>query len=113
MQIWLLPNREEVEPGYQQFFPKLQLNNWTLVASQDGQNGSLQMYQDAKVFLGIINPNSALTTTVERYGWLQVIEGSLSMDDISLDHGDGVAIDSPATFTLTAKTAAKVMLFSL
>src|SRR5262245_1582342 len=48
-QIWLLPDRKGVKPRYQQraFDPSERAGQFRVVASPDGRNGSLPIYQDA------------------------------------------------------------------
>ncbi len=52
-QIWLLPEREGLEPGYEQraFSEEERRGRLRLVASPDGHDGSLIIRQDARLFL--------------------------------------------------------------
>ncbi len=112
LQIWLIPNKQNVAPGYQQVMPQLKKNNWTLIASKDGQD-SLTIYNDSKIFLADVEPETKLPIKIEHYGYLQVMSGSFMLNDTFIEHGDGIAFDEPGTFSLIAKTAGKVILFEL
>ena len=56
-QIWLLPEREGLEPSYEQrAFPEEERHNrLRLVASPDGRDGSLTIRQDARLYLGSLD----------------------------------------------------------
>lgn len=117
LQIWLLPDEQEVKPGYQQMLPKLKKNALTLVASKDGHEGSLVIHQDAQVYLAEMQADASLKIPVKRAGWLQVISGSFLCNNMPINQGDGMAIDSPSPTpgecTLTCKTAGKILFFDL
>ena len=53
-QIWLLPNRRGLTPSYEQKAFPLEgvAGGLRLVVSRDGEDGSLMIHQDAKIFLG-------------------------------------------------------------
>jgi redox-sensitive bicupin YhaK (pirin superfamily) len=112
LQIWLLPNKEDVEPGYEQTKPKLKKNELTPVASPDGRAGSFRIYQEAVVYLAELDAGAALTLPPGKYGWLQIVSGDVAMQDTVLEHGDGVAFEKPNTITLQAKVASKILYFS-
>src|SRR5919199_2665695 len=56
-QIWLLPEREGLEPSYEQrAFPEPERRNrLRLVASPDGSEGSLAIRQDARLYLASLD----------------------------------------------------------
>ncbi len=113
LQIWLTPDTQGVEAGYQQTSPNLKVNDWTLTASKDAKNGSLPIHQDTKIFLADMPQEATLPITIDQFGWLQVINGSFMLNDTAIDHGDGVAFEAPASYTLKATTPGKVLLFLL
>ena len=113
LQIWIKPDIQDAKPGYQQMLPVLMKNQLTLVASKDGQQGSLQMHQNAKLYIADMDLGSSFTIQIGQFGWLQVASGSFLFGDVVIDHGDGIAIESPGELTLTAKTAGKVLFFEL
>src|SRR5262249_18747193 len=56
-QIWLLPERDGLEPSYEQkaFAEAERRNRLRLVASPDGEDGSLTIRQDARLYLGTLD----------------------------------------------------------
>src|SRR3954447_10243174 len=51
LQIWIMPEQRGIEPSYEQkFFPdEEKLNRFRVVASRDGQDGSVKINQDASI----------------------------------------------------------------
>ena len=51
LQIWILPERNGLEPGYEQkLFPNEEKRNtWRIVGSRDGRDGSLTIHQDVNL----------------------------------------------------------------
>ncbi len=99
-QIWLLPEREGLNPSYEQkTFPEAERRNrLRVVASPDGEDGSLIIRQDARLFLASIDAGTEITHRLDRqrHGWLQVLRGAVALSGKTLASGDGAAIsDEP------------------
>jgi hypothetical protein len=116
-QIWLLPNRRGLEPGYEQrsFSADEQHNQLRLVASPDGETGSLSINQDARIFLSDLDPGAAVTHRLgpDRHAWLQVLRGGVELAGTRLAAGDAAAVSQLPELTLTASEPAEIMLFDL
>src|SRR4029077_17532686 len=54
LQIWILPEKEKLQPGYEQkSFPDAQTNGrLALVAARDGRDGALTLHQDVRLYAG-------------------------------------------------------------
>ncbi len=111
LQIWLIPDVQDVEPGYSQVSANLTNDVWTLVAAKE--KGLLRIYQDSEVSLAPVTAGKSLALNVERYGHLQVVSGSFMLDDVRLDHGDGVAFTAAGAYALKAASPGKLLFFSL
>ena len=48
-----------------------------------------------------------------RYGWLQVLRGSVSLNGVELDTSDGAAVSEETRLSIRANTDAEIMLFDL
>lgn len=96
LQIWILPERASLEPGYEQkkFAREDKLNQLCLVASREGREKSLKVHRDADIYASVAEPGSELTHTVAagRQAWLQVVRGALSVNGYDVSAGDGAAI---------------------
>lgn len=116
-QIWLLPREQGLTPSYGQkaFDPAGRQNQWQLVASPDGSQGSLPIQQDARILLANLDAGKGLSRDIPagRHAWLQVLRGRVQLDDTTLSAGDGVAISNEANFDVTAPEAAELMYFDL
>ena len=116
-QIWLLPREQGLSPSYGQkaFDPAGRQNQWQLVASPDGSEGSLPIQQDARILLANLDAGGELSRNIStgRHAWLQVLRGSIRLGDTTLSASDGVAISNETSVSLTAPEAAEVMFFDL
>jgi redox-sensitive bicupin YhaK (pirin superfamily) len=116
-QIWLLPRAAGLTPSYSQkkFAPEARAGRWQLVASPDGEADSLKIEQDARIYLATLAAGNKLTYDLAagRYAWLQVLNGSLTLNEESLAAGDGVAVSNEAKLSLEGTSAAELMLFDL
>lgn len=116
-QIWLYPEEKGLEPSYEQkSFPESERHNrLRLVASRDATDGSLLIHQDAKIFLATISPDQSINYELQpdRYAWLQVLRGSVSLNGETLHSSDGAAISTETHLKITAIEDAEIMLFDL
>jgi hypothetical protein len=113
LQIWILPDRQGVKPGYEQ--KRIGLNGQLrLVASPDGSDGSVTIHQDARVYAARLNGDEvAHTLEPGRRAWLQVARGTVKLNGTTLHAGDGASIENETTLRLAADGSAEVLLFDL
>ncbi len=116
-QIWLYPERENLEPSYEQkrFADDELQNQLRLVASPDARDGSLLIHQDAQIYVGRLAGGTEVTHHLPagRHAWLQVLRGNVDLQSEKLSAGDGVAISEEQSIDLIATGDAEVMLFDL
>ena len=117
LQIWILPDKRDLEPGYEQkhFTTDDRRGRLRLVASSDGSDGSVTINQDASVFASILDQGSAVDfhTDATRYAWIQVARGSLNVNDERLEQGDGAVVVGESSLKLVANEAVELLLFDL
>jgi quercetin 2,3-dioxygenase len=117
LQIWILPEAEGIEPGYEQrmFAPAEKQNRLRLVASRDGRDGSLVIHQDADLYATLLVAGAEVTHSVApgRKVWVQVAGGGIALNGEALGAGDGAALTDEAAVTLRATDDAEVLLFDL
>lgn len=117
LQIWILPEREGLQPGYQQtyFPPAERTNRLRAIASRDGRDGSIVIHQDATVYNALLEPGASVTHELApaRHAWLQVARGSVTLNGVALEEGDGAAIVEETALALSARQPAEVLLFDL
>ena len=118
-QIWLLPEREGLEPSYEQkAFPAAErTNRLRLVASPDGADGSLTIRQDARILLATLEQDKQVSHPLQegRHAWLQVLRGALDLNGRALAAGDGADVSEETGLTIRAGAGgpSEVMLFDL
>lgn len=117
IQIWILPNKVGTEPRYGQksFAGELDSGQLVLVASPDGQNGSLAIQQDAKVYVARVQGPAEWNLEIGRARgvYLQVIQGDLSVKGKPFAPGDGCGIEDPGTLQLVTNGGAEFLVFDL
>lgn len=117
LQIWLLPERQGLTPGYQQraFAAEQLRDRLHLVASHDGREGSISVHQDVSLYVARAAPGVELVhlPVPHRRVWLQVARGSVEVDGGEFGAGDAVAwVDAPE-IAIRAITASELLLFDL
>lgn len=98
LQIWIHPNQVGLTPRYnQKKFPlDERKGRLQLLVSGNGQDGSIEIHQDSKIFASILNPNQVVEHLFVkgRAGYLQAIRGELRVQDQPLSAGDGAFIEN-------------------
>jgi redox-sensitive bicupin YhaK (pirin superfamily) len=117
-QIWLLPREENIEPSYEQkaFSGEGSEGRLRLVASTDGADGSLTIHQDVRMHLADLSAGQAIDHSFgdDRYGWLQVVRGNLSLNGERVETSDGAAISQESEIRIESlEDQSQVMLFDL
>ena len=116
-QIWLMPSEKGIEPSYEQRqFNDLQMTNQLcLVASPNSSNDSLQIHQDASIYLSKFDESQQIVQSLapQRHAWLQVLRGQITLNDQLLGTSDGAAVSEESQLTITAETNSEIMLFDL
>lgn len=117
LQIWIVPDRKGVVPRYQQrhFAPDDKRGRLRLIIAPDAADGSLSVYQDARVYAGLFDGDEqqALPLSAGRYAYVHVARGSLEVNGQRLDEGDGARLRDPGEIHLSGGRAAEVLLFDL
>lgn len=116
LQIWILPARQGLQPGYEQrsFSEKLG-GKLLLVASADGRDGSVLIHQDVGLYVARPALDAQLSHQFKpgRIGWVQVARGSIELNGQALEQGDGAAIDDVAQIQIEALEDAELLLFDM
>jgi redox-sensitive bicupin YhaK (pirin superfamily) len=104
LQIWILPNERGLEPGYEQIHvsDEERKGKLRLIASPTGQDGSVVIHQDARLYTSMLSAGDELLHTIapDRHVWLQVIDGRLNANGIDIKAGDGLAMSQESQVIL-------------
>ncbi len=117
LQVWILPNRRNLQPGYEQktFTDEERRGTLRLIASPDGREGSVTINQDARIFGGILGAGQKIDYRLEddRYAWLQMARGTIRLNEIELRQGDGAAVSGEENLSIISHDQSEVLLFDL
>lgn len=116
LQIWIVPDRHGHEPGYEQkLFPDEAMHNsFCCIASGDGRDGSLQIYQDARIHVARLHAaDTRFTVVAGRCGYVHLAKGRLRLNGYEMGGGDGAYIDGATKLDFTEADQAEALLFDL
>ncbi len=116
-QIWILPEKQGINPSYGQkdFSKALAENKLTLVVSKDGRDGSISMNQDGDMFVARLKSKEDLSFAVKpgRDVWVQVVKGELETPAGVIRKGDALAVDDTTTVNLKSHSETELIIFDL
>jgi len=118
LQIWILPERQGLPPGYEQkAFPESEKRGrLRLVASRDGRDGSVTIHQDVDLYAAILARGETVRHALRpgRHAWVQVAAGEVTLNGEWLEAGDGAAVSDEQTIEIASEErGAEVLLFDL
>jgi len=117
LQIWIMPSVRGIPPGYEQkyFGPDEKRGRLRLIASGSGDDGSVQLHQDARVYAGLFNgaERASLAVDPARLAYVHVARGSLDVNGQSLSAGDGLKVSEIASLAFSEGKNAEVLVFDL
>jgi len=117
LQIWILPNRKGLKPGYEQkAFPESERQGrWRVLASPDARDGSLTVHQDVLLHGTLLGKGEQAEYTLApgRHAWVQLARGKATLNGVELKAGDGVAVSEESRLVLAASEPVEALLFDL
>lgn len=119
-QVWILPEREGEEPGYEQraFPPEHTAGRFGLLVAprgEGGADGALSIGADARVFAARLaaGETAELALAPGRHAWVQIAAGEVRLGDTTLHAGDGAALSGEPRVALAASEDAHAIVFDL
>ena len=117
LQIWIHPEVTRLAPGYEQkhFAAADKRGRLRLIASHDGEDGSVVIHQDVRLYAGLFDgaERADFPVSAGRRTWLQVARGTIAVDGTRLQAGDGAGTAGPAQLQLHGGAQAEVLVFDL
>jgi redox-sensitive bicupin YhaK (pirin superfamily) len=118
LQIWILPEREGLEPSYQQkrFPPAERRGRFRALVSRDGREGSVKIHQDAAIHAAIVAGAERAEHRLEpgRHAWVHVVRGEVAVNGRPMKEGDGAAFGPGGAIEVAGAGAeAEVLVFDL
>ncbi len=118
LQIWILPEKNRLEPSYEQkvFSAEEKQDKLRLIASRGGDDGSIHINQDVKLYSSILGGGKTVSLDLARgrHAWMQLISGAIDVNGTTLDAGDGAAISEETALKIRAyEDNSEFLLFDL
>ena len=115
LQIWILPNKVDVSPRYEQrtFDPEKLRNTFLpIVSPLKSDTDAVSIQQDAIISLAEIDEGVTLnyiTQFKHSYCYFFVLEGEVNIDQEHLHKRDALALTDVTKTTITAITTTKIL----
>ena len=117
LQIWIEPNVLEIEPSYEQkTVPQTdKQGKLCLVASPNGNDGSVSISADAKMYAGLFDGSQSAKMQLDpkRKGYVHLIKGSLTVNGQKLASGDALLMENESALEVRDGVDAEVLFFDL
>src|SRR5262245_7894780 len=117
LQIWIIPEHTALKPGYEQRAFALDDNRgrFTLIASKEGRDDSVTVDQDVDLWAARLAVGEETTFRLKpgRHAYIQMARGAATLNGVSLDAGDGAAVDQEEVLEVKAAEDAEILLFDL
>ena len=117
LQIWILPNAEDLNPGYEQkaFSEEERRGQMRLIASNGGRDGSVHLNQDVSLFASILDADQEVERAMDaaRYAWIQVARGAITVNGETAEQGDGIVVVGESNLKIKAQEPSEILIFDL
>jgi hypothetical protein len=117
LQIWIIPDEEGIEPGYEQkFFPaEDKRGKMRNVASPEGCNGSVRIHQNALIYAALVDGDERVSHDLAdgRQAYVHVARGNVTINCEALKPGDALKIRDERTVAIERGEQAEILLFDL
>ncbi|MGE5088345.1 MAG: pirin family protein [Candidatus Levyibacteriota bacterium] len=117
LQIWIEPNVTGIAPSYEQkTIPADEKRGaLRLVASPDGDRGSVTLHADAALYAGLFSGDERAELVLDpgRKGYVHLVRGALEVNGQRIGAGDAVLMEDERRIVLAKGTDAEVLVFDL
>lgn len=118
LQIWVLPNKRNVEPRYHQIAlnPTDCVNQLQQILSPNPDDAGVWIHQDAWFHLGQFDAGKEIVYPLKRTGngvYAFILEGNATINGHALNRRDGLGIWNTDTIQLQADSNMKILLIEV
>jgi redox-sensitive bicupin YhaK (pirin superfamily) len=117
LQIWLFPEENDLEPGYEQemFSREDKLDQLRLIASRDGRDGSVTVHQKVDLYASILQPNTEMEHIIadSHKVFVQIVSGVVTINGQSASAGDGVQVSDESKLIISSDAEAEFLVFDM
>ena len=115
-QIWIFPNRKQVEPRYAQRKYELQNGAFSTLVGPENSGVATWIHQDAWLSMGEFAADSQTSYTIQSTGngvYLMVIEGEIQIGDQKLEKRDAIGISQTEKVEISCKQNTKMLVIEV
>jgi len=117
LQIWIQPNVSDIPPSYEEkrFEAAEKRGRLRLIASQDGESGSVRVHQDVRVYGGLFDgaERADLELAPGRRAYVHVARGAVHVNGVELSAGDALKLWDEPRVQIEQSAAAEILVFDL
>lgn len=115
LQIWIIPEKDGLTPGYEQKKIPTISNQLILIGAKEQHHDAILIHQDVKLYVAYLGKGNSLSHEFKphRRGWLQLVKGKITLNGQELTAGDGAAITQEAIINIDGIENAELLLFEL
>ncbi len=117
LQIWILPDTQNIHPSYEQksFAEAEYKDGFKLVGDSKGTNGGITIHQDIKMFVAKSDDGDIITYQIDkgRGAFLHVVRGLITINNQELREGDAIEITEISTIEILAKAQSELILLDM
>jgi redox-sensitive bicupin YhaK (pirin superfamily) len=114
LQIWIVPERTGIAPGYEQkTFPLQERRGKLQLLASRG--GPVTIHQDAAMHGALLEAGQSISFELKpsRHAWVHAARGSFSLNGQRLEAGDGAGLSDERQLAFEGISAAELLLFDL
>ena len=118
-QIWIFPNRQNVEPRYDQraFSEEERIGKWqALISPMDANDEGIKIHQDAWISRATIGDGNTLEYALHNEGngvYLMLVEGAVNVADHTMWRRDALSIMDTNRIQITATDPSDVLVIEV
>jgi len=117
LQIWIQPNAADIPPSYEEkhFDATAKRGRLRLIASSNGESGSVLVHQDVRVYSGLFDAGESarLELAPGRRAYIHVARGLVHANGVELAAGDALKLTDEGVVDIAQGAKAEVLVFDL
>ena len=113
-QIWISPKTRAIEPRWDMAeFPTAPVSDKLRLLVAGDDSAPLQINQDARIYGGRLNADTRMTHQLKGMAYILVCDGTVMVNEINAEKGDGIGVVDETNLTLQARSDAEVLIIEV
>lgn len=118
LQIWIIPERTGLPPSYSQIkVPAAEKRGQLrLIGANETTDNVIRIHQDMKLYASVLDSAEQQVSyelPTHRHAWIQVVEGAVVLNGLTLNAGDGAAVTRTPRLEIQGAPHGEFLLFDL